>query len=241
MPKIMPSNNPIVAVDPNPMGMVYVHSSAFIGLKSTSYPALSFFASFLFIHAFICYEAMRWQDILGAARLLARLLGAAAWSWILGQINQKYMWWTCQYLPPLSRTFIDSPRATRSDYWVTLEKLSRIRDREAWLIIEIDRPTGADPEASTRKTTPAIMPWSYPLAYTYGRATIHRNWSHPSDNKSLANVPWLLPLLAQFNRAVVPKTPTAIAKSAFIGFYDFANNSRKVFIWNLELGCYNIH
>lgn len=42
MPKITPSNNPIVAVDPNPMGMVCVHSSASLGLKST-YPALYFF------------------------------------------------------------------------------------------------------------------------------------------------------------------------------------------------------
>lgn len=42
-PKIMPSN--LIVVDPNPMGMVCVHSSASLGLKSTSYPALSFFVS----------------------------------------------------------------------------------------------------------------------------------------------------------------------------------------------------
>lgn len=165
MPKITPSNNPIVAVDPNPMGMVCVHSSASLGLKSTAYPALYF--SFLFTHAFSCYEAMRWQDILGAVGLLARLLGAAALNWIptwseeseywvdcvfntcspliwsnthstsweseqvgnkrelvglfLEHINQKYMWWTRQYLRTLSRTLIDSPRATRSDHRVTVE------------------------------------------------------------------------------------------------------------------------
>lgn len=46
MPKITPSNNPIVAVDPNPMGMVCVHSSASLGLKSASYP--TFYFMFLF-------------------------------------------------------------------------------------------------------------------------------------------------------------------------------------------------
>lgn len=44
--------------------------------------------------------------------------------------------------------------------------------------------------------------------------------------------------LGLIHRAVVSKIPTAIAKFAFISFYDFATNSRKVFIWNLALGCY---
>lgn len=78
MPKATPSNNAIVAVDPNPMGMVCVHSSAAVGLKSTPYPAI--YSSFLVTHlkAFRCDRAMRRQYILGVAGVLARLLRTAA-------------------------------------------------------------------------------------------------------------------------------------------------------------------
>lgn len=95
MPKITLSNNPIVAVDPNPMGVVCVHSSASLGFKSTSYPALYF--SFLFTHAFRCYEAMRWQDILGAAGLLARLPGTAALNWIPTWSGGSGYWISCVF------------------------------------------------------------------------------------------------------------------------------------------------
>lgn len=91
-------------------------------------------------------------------------------------------------------------------------------------MIEIDRSTGADPGASTWEKTPAIMPWLHPLAYTHGEPQrIESDFIyHTTENWPTCRgycLPW-------------PNSSSSSFKHpfTFIGFYDFATNSRKVFL-----------
>lgn len=219
MPKITPSNNPIVALDPNPMGMVCDHGSASVGLKSTSYPAV--YSSFLFTHvnAFRRYGAMRWQYILGAAGVLASLLGTAAlnriptWSeaseYLINCFSRSCSSLIWSKTPPtsweseacgkkertvvsvflnvlinntcdgpvsnpqtLSRTLIDSTKATRSDYpGQCRNSLHEIAKYD--LIIQINalnwrRPRSFDCEniLSQVESCPGFIPW-FPLTTSH--------------------------------------------------------------------------